>query len=603
MIPRTYSAFVFFSFLAALLLVGCGDAKKTAKSDLGKQGYSLTEKDWFAAAASGDLLALEAFLAAGYDPNLPDANGNTALMKAATAGQIQVVEKLLGAGADPRMENQQKRDALLSAAAKGHADVARLLIGRGADPALQDVEGWRALSIAAYHGHEEVVSLLAGQASAEQLDDALLVASFTPQRKVVELLLGHGANINARSPENRTPLMIAAEAGEAEVVQSLLQNQANPYATDSQNRNAAALAVVAGHPKVADLINTPANWANSEIGRQLAKERDEARKALAQQGVAENLGKAPEPASEVAVVTEVGDAVSSVVVDANQTPAAVGGAPMDQANRVPEAPVNTEKRGKETFASAGSGQKTLLEGSLSIPVEGEPVLDASRTATLRPQANPARETDVTSTPRKEGNPSMTPALARQVRSEAQEKPMVPLRGSKLKSTEPREAPVQWMVLAGYHEEPLPLAVDQVKGSEARVRVLGQGDAAPVVVSRGSEIPGTNYQVTEVDQRYISSKEGKGKLVDASRVTVKDSQTGESHMLVLNVEGQAADTYAIIASPQSQYRYVVKTGDVFQTEQPGVGVIDYEVLDIRAEGVVVKDRRSGEVKVIARDGVR
>jgi len=203
----------------------------------------------------------------------------------------------------------------------------------------------------------------------------------------------------------------------------------------------------------------------------------------------------------------------------------------------------------------------------------------------------------------EEKPAMTPALARQVRAEAQEKPMAPLRGSKLRSSQPQEAPVQWMVLAGYHEEPLPLAVDQVKGNEARVRVLGQGDSAPVVVTNGSEIPGTNYRVTEVDQRYVSSKEGKGKLVDASRVTVKDSQTGTSHMLVLNVEGQAADTYAIIASPQSQYRYVVKTGDVFQTEQPGVGVVDYEVLDIRAEGVVVKDRRSDAVTVIARDGVR
>jgi uncharacterized protein len=587
MIQRIYSAIFFCTSLFALgCLVGCGDAKKVAKSDLGKQGYTLTQKDWFAAAASGDDTALDAFLAAGYDPNLADETGNTALMKAAASGHSHIAEKLLSVGADPRMQNQQKRDALLSAAAKGHAEVARLLVGRGADTALQDVEGWRALSIAAYHGHEEVVSLLAGQASAEQLDDALLVASFTPQRKVVELLLGHGANINARSPENRTPLMIAAEAGEAEVVQSLLQNQANPYATDPQHRNAAALAVVAGHPKVADLINTPANWANSEIGKQLARERDEARKALAQQGVAEDLRQAPHADTGVAPSVETTPAEPTL--------------PSNTALVLAEA---THERGKEDFASAESGQKPLLKGSLSIPLDADPALDASKTATLRPQANSSGKTEMSLSKRMEGNPAMTPALARQVRADAQEKPMVPLRGSKLKSTQPQEAPVQWMVLAGYHEEPLPLAVDQVKGDQARVRVLDQGATEPVVVTNGSDIPGTNYRVTEVDQRYISSKEGKGKLVDASRVTVKDSRTGKSHLLVLNVEGQAADTYAIIASPQSQYRYVVKTGDVFQTDQPGVGVVDYEVLDIRAEGVVVKDRRTDDVTVIARDGVR
>jgi ankyrin repeat protein len=598
MTQRIHSAFFsLLSILALGLMVGCGDAKKVAKSDLGKQGYSFTEKDWFAAAASGDVAALEAFLAGGIDPNLADAAGNTALMKAAAGGQTQFVEKLLGAGADPRMQNLQQRDALLSAAAKGHAEVARLLVARGADATLQDVEGWRALSIGSYHGHQEVVSLLAGQASAELLDDALLVASFTPQRKVVEILLGHGANINARSPEDRTPLMIAAEAGEAEVVQSLLQNQANPYATDPQNRNAAALATLAGHPKVADLINTPANWGNSEIGKQIVLEREEARKALAQQGVSEDLGKAPElaltpkvaPAPKLKSEFEAGNEVA------------------EQFNGLPESASDPIKRGKEKFASAATGRETPLAGSLSIPVGGEPVLNASQTATLRPQANPTANpvahSAAAQAPRTPGNPSMTPVLARQVRADAQDKPMVPLRGSKLKSTQPQEAPVQWMVLAGYHEEPLPLAVAQVKGKEARVRVLDQGNAAPVLVTKGSEIPGTSYQVTEVDQRYISSKEGKGKLVDASRVTVKDSRTGASHLLVLNVEGQAADTYAIIASPQSQYRYVVKTGDVFQTEQPGVGVVDYEVLDIRAEGVVVKDRRTENVTVIARDGVQ
>ena len=84
--------------------------------------------------------------------------------------------------------------------------------------------------------------------------------------------------------------------------------------------------------------------------------------------------------------------------------------------------------------------------------------------------------------------------------------------------------------------------------------------------------------------------------------VEDTQSGATHLLVKDVSGQTSDTYAILVAPNSQYRYVVKAGDVFRTTQPDIGTKDYQVLDIRPTGVVIKDLATEEVVTVARDGV-
>ena len=158
-----------------------------------------------------------------------------------------------------------------------------------------------------------------------------------------------------------------------------------------------------------------------------------------------------------------------------------------------------------------------------------------------------------------------------------------------------------MVLAAYHEEALPLLVDGVSGSTASVRRLGQGGGS-VEVEEGSVIPGTPYKVKGVSTRFVSSKEGKGRMVDVSRVEVENTGSGETHLLVKDAAGQTGDAYAILTAPNSRYRYVVKAGDSFRTTQPGIGEKDYQVLDVRANAVVIKDLATEEVVTVARDGV-
>ncbi|MEO0416997.1 MAG: hypothetical protein AAF226_18820, partial [Verrucomicrobiota bacterium] len=206
----------------------------------------------------------------------------------------------------------------------------------------------------------------------------------------------------------------------------------------------------------------------------------------------------------------------------------------------------------------------------------------------------------------EGKKIESPEIKQAIIQAAKKKPMVALNGSTIKTEKPKTAVVESMLLAGYREQPVSVKVDRVSGDTAHVSHLNtsrNGDTAPMSVTEGSMIPGTSYRVESVESKYIRSKQGQGSAVDVSRVMVKDTQTGNSHLLVADVSNQAADTYAILTSPNSEYRYVVKTGDVFRTYVPERGERDYQVLDVRPSGVVVKDLADERVMTITRDGVR
>lgn len=548
---RSLFFFIFITGLTLAGLVSCSNPRKEAQRNVEEKGYQLTVEDLHGAAASGDAESLELFQAAGLAIDSADAKGQTALMKASAAGHLAAVEKLLGMGADPRLVDSTGRDALIAAAGKGNTDVARMLLSRGADDAIRDSEGWGALSLASYHGHVETVELLGSTASPSELDDALLVASFGKSPEVVNALLGHGANINSRSPKSKTPLMIASEAGRTDIVRVLLQNQANPYAVDRENQTAANLAVTSGHPEISELINQPDQWGSSALGESIAGEMQDARKALVENGVEETL-ESPDRQENVAPKGAGPGKVAAAVP-----------VPNSRSSATPPAPgVN-------------------LDGT-KIPAGSKSAAPALRATPIAGPVDPV-------------------AAAAQAKAEAKSKPIVALNGSTIHSRSPRQAPVQSMVLAAYHEESLPLIVEEVNGSTASVRRLDQSGVSQSVETGGT-VPGTPYIVKEVTPRFIDSKEGKGRMVDVSRVIVEDTNRGSTHLLVKDASGQTSDSYAILTAPDSRYRYVVKTGDVFRTTQPDIGAKDFQVLEIRASAVVIKDLATGEITTVARDGV-
>lgn len=160
-------------------------------------------------------------LLAGVDPNVRDAQRNTALHVAVREDSGKAVEALLKSpGVDVNAINQAGETPLMLAAIRGQLDLVKLLVERGA---LVNDAGWSALHYAA-----------AG-----------------PNEHVVRFLLGRGADIDARSPNGTTPLMMAAGYGGLSGADILIEAGADATLRNDHQMTAADFARRAGQDDLA----------------------------------------------------------------------------------------------------------------------------------------------------------------------------------------------------------------------------------------------------------------------------------------------------------------------------------------------------------------
>ena len=544
-------------------LVGCGDPEENASASLADLGYRGTVGDYLLAAETGDLRALELFHEAGIAVDALDEAGDTALMRAAATGKEEVIQVLLDAGADPHLISQAGRTALMNAAESGQAEVLELLLARGGDFQTRDAEGWTALKLAAFHGRADVVEILAERVDQDLLDQALLVASFQGDTAVIDQLINHGAYINTRSPENMTPLMISAQAGNEDAVKLLLQNQANPYALDDSERTAADLASAAGFEDLGMLLLDPTSMME-----------------MAESGVdSDDLLVGEDPLLAEAAIAEA-------------LPALQGG----EASGLEGLPFGDGVEGESTGTTSARNSRTTSRGGSPrlASINGKLIGEQQSSRPDSPQAEGASEVLLGSST---SESSSTGSAA----------------GSVGGSEEPSSDPVRSMRMKHYREEPLPVmlkgvevvesesgAVSEVK--TAKIRVLSRPDPRPVPVRAGEIIPGTTLRVARVESRFISSKMGKGELLDVSSILVEDTRNGSKHMLVKDVPGRSSRTYATVTVPGSHYEYVVKNGDTFRALTSAEDEQEYEVLEVRPTQVVIRNVGADEVMTVNREGL-
>jgi ankyrin repeat protein len=148
--------------------------------------------DVFAAAAIGQMDALETALQTPGTVNGFAYDGWTPLHLAAFFGQRRAAERLLASGADlnATSRNALQNTPLHAAVAGGHVDVSMLLIEAGAGVNVSDAGGHTPFHIAAEGGYVPVV----------------------------KALLARGADAHAVDSEDRTPLSRAAARGHTEIV-------------------------------------------------------------------------------------------------------------------------------------------------------------------------------------------------------------------------------------------------------------------------------------------------------------------------------------------------------------------------------------------------
>ena len=95
-------------------------------------------------------------------PRKRSTESTNALILAIEKNQTYKVKTILRMGFDPNLPNEQGEAPLHHAAARGDLIVAGLLIKNGADPNLRRADGMTPLQLAVKGGHDKVVALLHG---------------------------------------------------------------------------------------------------------------------------------------------------------------------------------------------------------------------------------------------------------------------------------------------------------------------------------------------------------------------------------------------------------------------------------------------------------
>lgn len=211
-------------------------------------------EDFFNAARTGDVAKLEALLAA--DPSLLEARnelGQSALLLAKYHRQAAAAAFLLSK--NPEL-------TLHEACAAGVLDrVKQLTAGRARLIDTHSGDGFTPLALACFFGNPEVAEYLVNQGANLNLAATnpmrvapIHAAAASRNRRIVEMLVAAGADVNQRQQQGWTALHAAAQNGDEALVAFLLANGADKTARSETNQSPHDMAMLQGHAGVVALL-------------------------------------------------------------------------------------------------------------------------------------------------------------------------------------------------------------------------------------------------------------------------------------------------------------------------------------------------------------
>ena len=215
------------------------------------------------AAYDGDLAGVQAELDKGADVNAKLENadllrkhvgkGYTPLHNAAIKGREEIAELLIAAGADVNAKGVDEWTPLHWAARKGRKEVAELLITKGAVVNSKANDGKTPLDWAIQKSRTETADILRkhGGKTAEELEN-FFHAIEDGDLEAVNKAISDGFDFNNAIYEGQTPLHMAVDWGHKKIVELLLVNGVDVNAKD-------------------EFGDTPLDWADGEIADLLRK--------------------------------------------------------------------------------------------------------------------------------------------------------------------------------------------------------------------------------------------------------------------------------------------------------------------------------------------
>ncbi len=178
-------------------------------------------------ASIGSVDALRDLIAAGAPVNAEDEQHRTALAAAALRANHEALALLIQAGASAN-DARAKASAVVNAAGVGDAEGVRMLLAYGADPNLQ--RPFTALIAAASSGSPDVVEEILkhkpdlnardamGRTAIRVVGEAGLTSSMQDLARVTEMLVAAGADVNIADNAGNTPLHGAGDERSAKAM-------------------------------------------------------------------------------------------------------------------------------------------------------------------------------------------------------------------------------------------------------------------------------------------------------------------------------------------------------------------------------------------------
>jgi ankyrin repeat protein len=176
----------------------------------------------------------EVLLAHGAEVDAKDKSGNTPIHFAIKNGHGKLIDLLLSKGAIISKDDNllPYEEASLNAVWSNHADVLKVLLDHGADVNAADRWGWSLLHYATWEGNADMTKMLLEKGAnpnnveREYGQTPLHRAALRSRKTVAEMLLDHGANVNAKDWYGKTPLTLAKENSHTEIVELLRKHGA-----------------------------------------------------------------------------------------------------------------------------------------------------------------------------------------------------------------------------------------------------------------------------------------------------------------------------------------------------------------------------------------
>jgi uncharacterized protein len=187
-----------------------------------------------AAAAKGDLAAIERLVASGTDKEATDSRKRTPLHVAAFQKQHEAARLLLRLGANPNALEIDRYDIVTIASVANDVPMLKIALDGGGNPrAITSRYDGTALIAAAHLGHAEIVrTLIAAGAPLDHVNNlkwTALIESIVlgdggrNHTDTLAALVKAGANVNLTDGQGATPLALARSRGYSEMVRILTE--------------------------------------------------------------------------------------------------------------------------------------------------------------------------------------------------------------------------------------------------------------------------------------------------------------------------------------------------------------------------------------------